>query len=131
MARNATHMLKIHLKRALIDGSGAEGDEMDAKMIWVYSLGLVLNSCKEHAVVWADKACITVRPSIHPSMKNIYISLSLSFVLFFVLFFKDNKVQVERQVAQQQSSLFPNLCYLRIFFFPDAVCASKRFPNSL
>eukprot|EP00729_Bicosta_minor_P003993 gene3993-26883_t len=60
MARNATHMLKIHLKRALIDGSGAEGDEMDAKMIWVYSLGLVLNSCKEHAVVWADKACITV-----------------------------------------------------------------------
>lgn len=88
MARNATHMLKIHLKRALIDGSGAEGDEMDAKMIWVYSLGLVLNSCKEHAVVWADKACITVRPSIHPSMKNIYISLSLSFVLFFVLFLK-------------------------------------------
>ena len=60
VARNATHMLKISLKKALIDGGGAEGDEMDAKMVWVYSLGVVLGTCKEHAVVWARKAGIAL-----------------------------------------------------------------------
>ena len=59
MARSATHMLKLNLKKALVDGGGAEGDDMDAKMVWVYSLGSVLNKCKEHAVVWARKATVT------------------------------------------------------------------------
>lgn len=65
VAIRSTHTLKYTLRTAVEgDKEKTDRDLLEAKMVWIFSLGTVLPACKEAAQAWGAVACVqnTERP---------------------------------------------------------------------